>query len=233
MRSPGGRPARLDVDEPFDERPTLSGAVAPPDGRPPGTRSGRAARRDRVALSRASWLGPRVVRSTPRTPPPPEAAPREPALSPRAERPSSRLARIPRDGRPPDGPFASTEPERRTARPSASARRDRLADPRSSPRRVLRRPPVGPSPSAPPERSPRRASPSAGREWVVLVSGSEERGGRGRPGCWLPTDLGDRRDVAGRVGRDWSPPAGGRGGPAGVMAAPGGRAARRPRGGSP
>ena len=68
VRSPGGRPARLDVDEPFDERPTRSGAVAPPDGRPPGTRSGRAARRDRVASSRALWLGPRVVRSTPRTP---------------------------------------------------------------------------------------------------------------------------------------------------------------------
>jgi hypothetical protein len=227
------------VDEPFDERPTRFGAVAPPDDRPPGTRSGRADRRDRLASPRASWLGPRVVRSTPRTPPPPEAAPRDPARSPCAERPSPRLAVVPRDGRPPDGPFASTGPERRTARPSASTRRDRPADPPLSPRRVVRRPPAGPSPSARRERLPARPSPSAGRGRLPArpsAAGRRERLSPRPVVSALERGLRagrDGRGVPGRGGRDWSPPVGGRDGPAGVMVAPGGRGARCPRGGSP
>ena len=73
------------------------------------------------------------------------------------------------------------------------------------------------------------SSPAARRDRAVGRSASVPRDGRARAGCWPPACRGGPE----RAGRDRSPPVEGRDGPAGVMAAPGGRTARHLRGGSP
>ena len=134
---------------------------------------------------------------------PPPTLPLGSANDPWPALPSARRERPPT--RP---PFARRE--RPSARPSASGRRER--------------PPPRPVVSA--------LEPSCG--WVGM--GGRIRALIGRPGVGRPTWAtagGGTWAFLGGVGRDWAPPVGGRGGPAGVMVAPGGRAARCPRGGSP
>jgi hypothetical protein len=172
---------------------------------------------------------------------------------PRPARPSSSTRRDPRPARPTSStrrdplgirpavprrawlslarPSVSARPERPLARPAAAARERGLAAERDGCAPFgLRRAGRDERESGVAGGSP---SPAAPLERVVARSAPEPRGGRARSGCWLPACRGDRRGVPERAGRDRSPPAEGWDGPMGVMAAPGGRAARHLRGGSP